>query len=186
MFSCKYGSKEICSECVNDFYYEDNIEGNLEDYSYLSHGRCCGLGYYFDTIEGKCVKIEDIPQCTYLDNDKCWMCESDYQLFEEKNKCCPNGTYPEGDLCISKSKDEHCNSFELVNGEYKCTECDSTDFYISNGNCCENFKFYSSTYNRCIDIFKQEDGGANTFLLFNCKYVDSDGKCIECEDNYYL
>ncbi|GJM17292.1 MAG: hypothetical protein DHS20C13_26190 [Thermodesulfobacteriota bacterium] len=103
MFTCTKGTDDnVCEECISHFEDDDEIDSaEREEYSYLTNSRCCALGYYFDDEGDRCSEIEN-PNCLYLDNGKCQVCELGYQLFKERDTCCPTGTYPEDDgVCVS-------------------------------------------------------------------------------------
>ena len=77
MFTCTRGfGKNSCVECISHFEADDElVEEDRFEYSYLSRGRCCPLGYVLG--EGICEEI-DTPNCILENRGKCQKCDIGY------------------------------------------------------------------------------------------------------------
>ena len=192
---CKSYSSEDFLHCANITYETGFCNSCEEGYFLSSEKRCiktencaesifgicisCKEGYYFNKLTDKCeLKLDNFVFCKQsLDNKTCEICEENY-YFDEDGICIPN-------KYCSKSINFTCvkciEGYNLISNKSVCVQSD---------NCIEGDKDLGMC-TKCKDTFYLDGNDricktnleSNEFM--HCTKTE-EGKCIECEKNYYL
>ena len=173
----------FCEKCEEGFFLNSEYKCTKVEFCKESiYGNCysCTYGYYYDKKEDKCIsksEKDDFFFCKQtLDGKNCDVCDDGFH-FDGKGYCVPtkyclesenlickkciSGYYLADNNCCSFA--EHCNYVDVHS--FVCTFCNKNYYLDTNDLKCKS---------------NLED---NEFKY--CKKA-SDGKCIQCENNYYL
>ena len=179
---CKY-SRDLCKECINNYYLgEDSKCSNTKGCQESENGICkiCSEGYYLGR-DNKCSLIE---KCIYSINEyNCMECEDEY-YYNENNKTCLLAENNFANCKIKIRGDDNCslckNNFYLNRSNYLCYNNEKFgNFYKcsyvdKSGNTClscvDNY-YYSYKYHICSGI----EG---------CQILKDENTCEECEEDY--
>ena len=166
---------EKCDVCVDNYYHDENgkcISNNYcleeEDYSCQK----CVSGYYLSesnhcTTDINCkVGNKDLGICT--------ICKDNYYLDYNDGKCKSNIEENDFKYCKYADNDICTQCFEgyFLSKDYKCTptrHCMEAETGICQ--ICED-NYYLGLDNKCTSVE-------------HCIYSNTNGQCIECEDQYY-
>lgn len=211
----EYCEECISDYYLSEDKYSCTITKNCKSGYEGDSGKCklCLNGYYNDLYDGKCYSNQKDNEYKYCLSvlDKCESCINDYYLGEDK-KCSNTKNCANSDLgickeCISNyylgKNDKKCTEVENCiqsNYDYVCEECDD-HYFVSNNKCIidtirgDTFKNCKISFNgqnycsKCKNNYyiKEEDHlcYSNENEFYKCSKV-SNGKCVECENLYYL
>ena len=173
----------FCNSCETGYFLSSEKKciktENCEE-SFLGKCISCKDGYYLDLLNDNCEKKNyNFSQCKQTsDNITCEICDN-YNYFDENKVCIPT-------KYCSKSKNLIC--IECVEGFY-LTDIDSVCTHTQN---CLNGDKDLGICTKCKDNFFLD--GSDYICKSNkednkykyCTKTEDDGRCIECEKNYYL
>lgn len=164
----RFQSPSVCSLCADGYY--------------ITFDHCCKEGYYFDSSTRTCTEITvlGIHNCLRVvdDPNKCDVCDSSISdPYISNNSCCDEGTYWNGDSCVSTYY-LIPNCSKISGG--RCLSCyvisDTVESSLSSsdGLCCANI-FGTGTH------FDYELGKCVKNPL-NCSDYDYLGQtCLSCK-----
>ena len=185
--NCEISYKGECLKCSDDFYL---VGKNIKicKYKYLddfknckvvnyNDGVCeeCEEGFYLNSVDGKCINIENCAESTL---GICKKCTSGFYLDKTD------------DLCKEK-KEYFSRCAETLDGE-KCSKCDKGYYLLEKEGECS----YTNFCTKIRDYYLCEECENGYYLSGdkysctteqNCYYADKDtGKCTYCSDDFYL
>ena len=161
---CDIENPENCLSCSSGILYNNKC---IND---------CPIGTFYSNSLKTCLKCSD--NClSCLDENNCFVCKSNYILFD--NQClsnCPNN-FVEVDSSCKKCGD-NCLTCQTSNLQ-KCLSC-KDGLYLYNNTCVS--KCPKETY---LDL---QNNGSNKCLNCNpkCSECSSYSYCTECKDKYTL
>ena len=172
----------ICEKCNDNFAFNDTDKSfciNINEFNDYYYTEDNGISY-IDCSKG----ISNCEQCEYNNinnNLQCKICEEDYSLSINENKCVLkdeiNSNKEYYYIDDSKLKCKKCS--DAINICYKCT----------NGAVCDKckLKYYFLNDNRKNCYKRDEISNINEFFLsedkttyFSCKQYSLNKNCIEC------
>ena len=187
----------ICEKCVTNFAFNDIDKSfciNIDEFGDNYYTKDNGISYTL------CSKdISNCAQCEYNNinsNLKCQLCEDDYALSIDENKC-----ILKDEIDINK---EYYYIDELKLKCKKCSDAIDNCLQCTNGNTCDKcmkkYYFVDETFDACYqkseirnikEYFLNEDKTAYLScsvynLIENCKECSNRNFCNKCMDNYFL
>ena len=191
--NCEISQYGSCIKCKSNYiligiedYYKGGIKIckslNTEDLQNCNsinyeNGICyyCKEGYYLNSGDKKCIKIENCYQSSY---GTCIKCTNGYYLDRIENKCkMQNGIFK---FCIES------------NDGKKCSLCDKGYYLSENGLCsfinfCKKFDIESEKCEKCISGYYLTGDEYACTPEKNCFSGDENfGICNLCKNNYYI
>ena len=190
-------ARGVCQKCENNFAFNDtdiNFCINKNEFNDNYYTKDEGISYTL------CSKgISNCEQCEYNNINKklkCKLCEEDYSLSLNENKC------------ILKDEIESDKDYYYIDElGFKCQKCsDSMNNCLKceNGNVCnkcmKGYYFMNDNVDACYqksdiknirEYFLNEDKTAylscnNYNIIENCKVCSDKYTCKECMNGYYL
>ena len=186
----------VCEKCENNFAFNDtniNFCKNKNEFNDNYYTKNNGISYTL------CSKgISNCEQCEYDNLNKklqCKLCEEDYSLSVNENKC------------ILKEEIENDKEYHYIDKlKFKCQKCsDSMNNCLKceNGNVCDKcMKGYYFINDKVDDCYKKSEINMREFFLNedkttylscnsyniidNCKECSNKYFCKECMDGYFL
>ena len=154
---------------------------NSEDLKYckdinIYNGFCsnCTEGYYLNSYDQKCSKIENCSESIF---GVCKKCNTGYYLDKKVGKCkIQNNTFI------------HCK--ETINGEM-CDSCEE-DYFFDEEKKCINIKFCilgnkENSCKKCYEGYYLSEFKDSCTKDKNCYQGDKNlGICIKCKDGFYI
>ena len=185
--NCKISNKGECLECEENFILIGKELGfkmcknlDLDDFKNCKEidkqkGVCkkCEEGYFLNSGDKKCAKIENCKESVY---GNCISCNLGYYLNKKDNKC------------ILKT-DDFLLCKQSLDGK-KCDICDEMAYFDEKGSCSKS-NFCSESLNgnctKCISNYYLSSTNKFCSSEKNCSNADKDiGICILCDPEFYL
>ena len=177
---CKISiDRKICSECNDGFFFTEDgkcsksrncaKKNNINNYCLE-----CSNGYFLSKIGNICTTQE---HC-YLANFEygfCEYCEESFYIEDETRKCFSNRENNKYKYCkkVSSGKCIMCENKYILTQDNSCT-LSLNCLESKNGICIKCLDgYYLGLDNNCVNTE-------------HCKYSNTQGECIECENDYYL
>lgn len=161
--NCAEAENGKCLKCSKSYYLGlDNMCTNIEKCIYSENGKCieCEDGYYCDTFNNTCLEMENIfLNCKYTCalGDICCECKNGFYM-DLNDSLCYNNTIEESFIKCAYVDYNYENDNE--NGQKYCKFCE-TGYYLGMDD------------NKCCKVD-------------NCKIVENENKCFECDKFYCL
>ena len=181
---CKKVSNNECLQCELNYYLgEDSKCSNSQYCSESEDGKCieCPEKYYLG-LDNKCTNVKN---CIYSRFGSCIECKEGY-YYNKFNKTC------------IKMNDNFLNCKSSCDDGNKCCEC-KDNFYLFENNslCYDNTKeesFIKCAYvdnsrekcTKCIEGYYLGSSDNKCSTIENCKIVENENKCFECDQFYCL
>ena len=183
--NCEVSFKGKCLKCKKNYILNENINIcrslNLEEFRNcekirLSDATCekCMDGYYLNSEDKKCTKIENCKQSIF---GKCILCNKGYYLDKKEEKC-------------KEQKENLLYCKEVLEG-INCNQCEDNYYFDKDGNCVgSNYCLKRGELGKCKECltgyFLSNSGGVCT-TTENCYTgIKSEGICNKCVSGYYL
>ena len=181
---CKKVSNNECLQCELNYYLgEDSKCSNSQYCSESEDGKCieCPEKYYLG-LDNICTNVKN---CIYSRFGSCIECKEGY-YYNKFNKTC------------IKMNDNFLNCKSSCDDGNKCCEC-KDNFYLFENNslCYDNTKeesFIKCAYvdnsrekcTKCIEGYYLGSSDNKCSTIENCKIVENENKCFECDQFYCL
>ena len=197
-----------------DYKCKSNLEDNPYKYcKKVENGACinCELNYYL----GEDSKCTNTPNCIESENGKCEKCAEDYHLGLDNictnvEKCirskftscieCEDGYYYDTtNKTCKEAKGQFSNcKYSCSYDKDKCCECkDNYYLFEEDSLCYDNTKeelfikcaivdYSKERCNKCVDGYYLGLNDNKCSIVENCKIVENENKCFECDTFYCL
>ena len=188
----------ICEKCNDNFAFNDTDKSfciNKEEFINNYYTKDNGISYTICTKD-----ISNCAQCEYDDdsnnNPKCTLCEDDYALSVDENKC-----------ILKEEIDANKEYYYIDELNSKCKKCSNAInncLQCTNGTVCDKcmIKYYLKNYNSSSCLRMSEIGNIKEYFLDedktnylscelyninnNCKECSNKNICKKCDDGYYV
>ena len=168
----KYANSTLCKMNTPDTEMNPTQRlDSCENSHYFHNNHCCPEEKYWDETKNSCELISSINNynnCQQVNEENlCIKCSNTY--YVTNGFCCLNGFFKKkNDSCVEIIRDS-CTQ----RSNTKCLLCSSGSVDSIHDQCCDS-QYFSTINKICVD--KPE----------NCKDVDGNGDCMNCDSNFYL